>query len=965
LLIWLAGCGLPAAPTTPVATPPADQPALEYLGMATIPHGLLVDGTPVGGLSALAWDAAAGEWLALSDDGSERAPARFYSLRVSLDADGRLREGGVEVTGVTTLRDVDGRPFARHTVDPEGLALTRDGALLVSSERDAAAGGPPFVAVAGRDGRLLRRFEVPERFRPAPRRGVRHNFGFEALTLTPGGSLLVGTEGPLAQDGREPVLGQGAQVRVLRFDVASGRAVAEHLYPLGPVPAPPRPAGAQTVIGLVELHALSERDLLALERTWVEGRGNFLRLYRTSLDGADDVSALDALPRPGSAEAPRPMTKSLLLDLASLGEELFNVEGVALGAALADGRRLLLLVSDDNFDPAQRTQLFAFAADAARLATAAPPAAPAAAVAEVQGAGHVSPLAGRDVAVEGVVTAVTAPGGGSAPPAAGRGFWIQDPRGDGDPATSDGLFVAAAAEPAPAPGDWVRVTGTVLELGRDGGLTVTALVTDPRLTGRAGDDEAVEVVERGVGLPAPVLLGAAAGRCPPGRRIDDDGLERYEPAADGIDFWESLEGMLLRLAAPTVVGPTSRFGEVVVVAEGCAEAPRSVHGGLLAGPGDFNPERLTAAPRLTGGEAPQLAVGQRFAADLLGVLDYDFADYRLLPAAWPAAEPRPWQPEATALAAGPEHLTLATLNLENLSAVDPPEKVARLAATLVAGLGAPDLVALQEVQDDSGPANDGVVGAAATLERFADAVAAAGAPRYDFRQVDPEDNRDGGRPGGNIRVALLFDPVRVEVVDRGEPAAAAGVAVERIDGRPALVPSPGRLAPGAPAFEQSRKPLAVEVRFGGETLFVIVNHFASKGGDDDLFGAFQPPRRPSDEQRTAQARLVADLAGSLLAADPRALVAVAGDLNDFEFRPTLEPLRRAGLVGMVERLEPEERYTYVYEGNSQVLDHVLVSPALAERFAGADAVHRHADLPDSEKPSDHDPLVVRFRLGGP
>jgi len=411
-----------------------------------------------------------------------------------------------------------------------------------------------------------------------------------------------------------------------------------------------------------------------------------------------------------------------------------------------------------------------------------------------------------------------------------------------------------------------------------------------------------------------------------------------------------------------VVGPTTRFGETVVVADGCALAPRTVHRGLLAGPGDFNPERITLAPRLAAGATPQLAVGQRFEADVSGVLDYDFANYRLLPAAWPAVAPRPWEPQRAALASGPEHLTVATLNLENLSAVDPPEKLARLATTLVAGLGAPDLVAVEEVQDDSGPADDGVVTATATLERFADAVVAAGGPRYAFRQIDPVDDRDGGRPGGNIRTALLFDPARVEAVDRGAPGPRVGVAVERLDGAPALVPSPGRLAPGDEAFVDSRKPLAVELRFAGRTLFVVVNHFASKGGDDALFGPFQPPRRGSDGQRAAQARLVADLASSLLAADPGALVMVLGDLNDFPFRPTLAPLAQAGLVNLVERLEPAERYSFVYQGNSEVLDHILVSPALADAFAGVEAVHRHADLPDSEKPSDHDPLLARFHL---
>jgi len=986
--VLLAGCvsSRDVGPAGPVAS---GAPVLEYLGAAHLASGTRVDGELLGGLSALTWDGERGEWLALSDDRAEHGPVRVFTLKVSLDAAGRLADGGVEVTGVTALSDADGSPFATGSVDPEGLALTAGGTLLFSSEGVAKAGEAPFVREMDRDGSFRRAFEVPPAFLPrtgagvgASAHGVRDNQGFESLALSPdGGSLFTAAEGPLLQDGPEPVLGRGAFARLLRFDAVSGRPLAQVLYPLDPLPVPAAspdrgvPDGFE-VNGLVELLSLGGDDLLALERAYVGGRGYFLRLYRVSLTDGDDVSALDALPsardreREGAA-APRPVAKHLLLDLADLADEgvdLYNTEGMALGPRLADGRRLLLFVSDDNFAPDVPTQLLAFAVDPRRLAVAPPPAARPATVAAVQGAAHLSPLAGARVTVEGVVTALAGDGGG--PPGAGHGYWIQDPRGDGDPATSEGVFVALAATPAgvyatdspppPRPGDRVRVIGRAMELGRRGGLTVTTVAVAAEL---GAPDASVTVLERGLGVPPPIAVGGGAP-CPPGPGFDDDGLSRFEPASDGLDFWESLEGMRLAVAAPTVVGPTSRYGDLVVVAEGCAAAPRTVHRGLLARAGDFNPERLTVAGRRAADAAPPVPVGTRFAAALDGVLSYDFDNYRLLPAAWPALLAGPATAERTTVVGGDGWLTVATFNVENFSARDGDAKLAGLAAAIVDGLASPALVALQEVQDDSGAADDGTVSAAATLDRLVAAVAAAGGPRYEHRSVDPEDGADGGRPGGNIRVALLYDPARVQFVDR--PAEAmdpgAGARVETAADGPHLVPSPGRLAPGNAAFERSRKPLVAELRVAGRPLYAVVLHLGSKGGDDPLAGAVQPPRLLSEAKRSEQARLVADLVAQILSADPRARVLVLGDLNELPWRAPLARLADAGLVNLVQRLPSADRYTFVYQGNSQVLDHVLVSPALADAFAGIDAVHRHADFPAADRASDHDPVVARFRL---
>jgi hypothetical protein len=239
--------------------------------------------------------------------------------------------------------------------------------------------------------------------------------------------------------------------------------------------------------------------------------------------------------------------------------------------------------------------------------------------------------------------------------------------------------------------------------------------------------------------------------------------------------------------------------------------------------------------------------------------------------------------------------------------------------------------------------------------------------------VDTEDGADGGAPGGNIRVAFLLDPARVTPVDRGAAGPADATAVVAGPGGPRLTLSPGRVAPGHPAFtgaghdgwDGSRKPLALEAGFAGRPLFLVALHLASKGGDDPLFGIHQPPRRPSEEQRGEQAAAVAGFVRELLAADPDARVVVLGDLNEFPFRPPVRRLEAAGLVNLMATLPAAEAYTYVYEGNSQILDHVLASPALAAAGARAHVVHLHADQPAGRRASDHDPVVARFPGPGP
>jgi predicted extracellular nuclease len=575
---------------------------------------------------------------------------------------------------------------------------------------------------------------------------------------------------------------------------------------------------------------------------------------------------------------------------------------------------------------------------------------------EIQGAAHISPLVGKQVTdVTGVVTAK-----------ASNQFWMQDPAPDADPATSEGIAAfGSTAAAAVSVGDAVTVAGKVQEF-RPGatGLSITELASPTVVVDSAGND-----------LPAATLVGPG-GLVPPASVIDNTSTgdvetrTTFDPATQGIDFWESMEGMRLEMDDPQVVGPTQvSFGETPVVPAG--SGVRTTRGGIVAQAGDFNPERVVVDDALV--PVPAANVGDSYAGAVLGVLSYNFGNFFFLPTATPTLHSGGLARETTRRAKLNE-LAVATFNVENLAPSDPQTKFDTLAGIVVNNLAAPDLVALEEIQDNSGATDDGTVAADQTLQKLVDAITAAGGPAYQWREIDPNDGTDGGQPGGNIRQAFLFRTDRgLSFVDRpgGDANTAVSVLTNRFH-RPQLSISPGRIDPASTAWTTSRKPLAGEFRWFGLPLFVVANHFNSKGGDDPLFGHRQPPVFGSETQRHQQASEVRSFVDSILAVQQDANVVVLGDINDFDFSGTADILIGSGSTAMTDlprTLPVAERYTYDFEGNSEVLDHILISRGLSvlqpvrclclRRF-DYDVVHVNSEFNDQA--SDHEPQVVRLVL---
>lgn len=609
--------------------------------------------------------------------------------------------------------------------------------------------------------------------------------------------------------------------------------------------------------------------------------------------------------------------------------------------------------------------------------TTAPAAGALTAIYTIQGAGHTSAFNGQTVTTQGVVTAVDT-----------NGFYIQDATGDGNDATSDAVFVFTSSAPGVTVGRLVEVTGAVSEFiaggAAVGSLSITQIGGTPTITD-LGAGSAISAVQ----------IGGSAGRKPPTTIMDDEAGTVFDHVNHGNDFFESLEGMVVRIENPVAVSPSNGFGEIFTIvdnddnpANGLNTNSMNDRGGLNTHGGnssvgntntvggDFNPERIQIdddTGLLPGFSTPQVSVGAQL-SDITGVVSYSFGNYEVLAtAAYTVTTPSALTPETTALQGTATRVTVANYNVENLDPGDSPGKFATLASQIVNNMRAPDIISLQEVQDNDGPTNSATTSASTTLQMLVDAINAAavtaGSPAVYAFQDNPfiGDDTNGGEPGGNIRNAFLYRTDRgVDLVDSSLKTIAADGSGTTAIGENADVDHP---------FNISRLPLVADFTFNGQTITVIGNHFSSKTGSGALMGD-QPPFNSAEDARLEQAQAVNTFVDSLLAANPNARVVVAGDLNEFEFEEPMQVLEGTAtyagttytpggeqvLHAMIEALPVDQRFDYVFDGNSQSLDHIYASTA-ARAGAQYDVVHMNAEF--ANQASDHDALVGSFDMSTP
>jgi uncharacterized protein len=565
---------------------------------------------------------------------------------------------------------------------------------------------------------------------------------------------------------------------------------------------------------------------------------------------------------------------------------------------------------------------------------------------DIQGTGHDSPVANKVVeGVEGIVTKVVDV----------NNFYMQDLNPDTNPNTSEGILVYKKGH-GTSEGNVVSVNGQVKEWVLEG--YSDKLKTDLAMTEINADNGSISVLEEHHVLPSTLVIGMF-GLQPPTKIIDNDQFAEFDPQEDGIDFYESLEGMLVEINNPAVIAP-QKYGELVVLPDRGEYSRLNSAGGLNITEFDYNPERIFVD---MGDEDFVAKSGDYFEGAITGVVSYGFSNYKVLTDVedLPPFVEGNTEREITRIHEKHKELTIASFNVENFSANEKgtsDEKVSRIAGSIVNNLKSPDIVGLVEMQDGNGSTNDGTTDAKESADRLIAEIAAQGGPEYVYTDIAPENNQDGGQPGGNIRVGFIYNPDRVSLAEGTK-----GTATEAVDyenGK--LTLNPGRIDPMNPAFEDSRKPVAAQFEFNGENVIVVANHFNSKGGDQPLFGKNQPPVLGSEVQRLAIAEIVNGFVKDVKKEDQNAKVVLLGDFNDFEFTDSLEILKGNELTNMIEKVPFNERFTYSYQGNAQVLDHILVTNNMAKKTK-VDIVHINSQFMEEHgRASDHDPVLIQVKL---
>lgn len=338
--------------------------SLRVIGATSLPTGTLFQGVEFGGISGLDRAADGSYWAIADDRGGERGTPRFYNLSLDYDAAGF---NGVTLNSQTYMQRPDGTTFPSNarTVDPEGIRVAPNGNLYWSSEgnwnANAASRYQPFVREMTTSGVFVREFATPAMYNYVDNAstGGRNNKLFEALTVTPNGTIYTANEDALVQDGPLTSISNGSVVRLTALDPVSGAAGAQYAYELPPIPVdavPGAPFGPDN--GLPELLAISDTQFIAIERAFAFGVGNTIRLTLAEITAdTTDVSSFASL----TGADYTPMRRTLLLEMPITyeGITLDNIEGVSWGKTLANGNRTLVLVADNNFSATQSTQFIA------------------------------------------------------------------------------------------------------------------------------------------------------------------------------------------------------------------------------------------------------------------------------------------------------------------------------------------------------------------------------------------------------------------------------------------------------------------------------------------------------------------------------------------------------------------------------------------------------------------------------
>lgn len=597
---------------------------------------------------------------------------------------------------------------------------------------------------------------------------------------------------------------------------------------------------------------------------------------------------------------------------------------------------------------------------------------------QIQGDKAVSKYENQLVMIEGIVTASYKDNYGSY-------MYVQeeDTDKDADLNTSEGIFINDA--PIVEVGKKIKLVGTVEEYKEE-------IVTTDKSTGnknilygeslkttRLKFKSIVSQSNEKSPLPETVKISAANPIpehtfMPKGKDVEDITRE-LDIKNNAIDFYESIEGMRVEIELPKVVGFAEKYGNVFVVpSQGTGYDLVTPSGGIKAVEDhhranvitlDFSMKPITNKDKVFNA-GYTFNTGDQYKGNITGFVKYQFGDYKIVcdgNQELPEKTGSGMERAVTTLTSAPDKLTVASYNIENFTGNAPQEKVDNVAASIVDNLKTPDIIGLVEVQDNDGEGGNSSE-ANKSYERVIAAIKEKSGITYAYTQIDPVHGKDGGAPGSNIRVGYLYNPLRVKLgaADAGAGNSTTEAKMVQKDGKWMLANNPARLGTASSAFIETRKSLVACFNFRGEDVYIVANHFSSKRGETGPFGYVQPPA-VNPEDRIAQAKVVNDfIEKEILANKTDAKVIVLGDMNDFEYSPTLKALEGSKLFNMHYSLDENKRYTYIHSGLSQTLDHILVTKDMNDsKSVEFEPVHMNAEFTvASGRASDHDALMARF-----
>ncbi len=657
---------------------------------------------------------------------------------------------------------------------------------------------------------------------------------------------------------------------------------------------------------------------------------------------------------------------------------------------------------------------------------------------DIQGTAYYSPILAGDgisgfniasttiVTVRAIVTAVDNVG-------TRQGYYLAEEitDWDGNSFTSEGIFVMTRNDAGVGTvvsgvsvGDLVQLSANVMEYQAFSTMPRTVLV----------NATPASVISSGNSLPTVTLTNmpneVMTGVTPDYTDSADGVGDSFDASVYALSYFETVEGMLVTIPNMVVADGfvstsggdpflqaysldsanpdqiNSRGGYTIAGDPpiGPPDTPETGddtnNGGRVLHDGDVNPDIIEldftdfAAPP-PAGLTQNATMGDQL-GDVTGIIDFDFTDRKLFVTAMePGGFVNGGVPvrETTALGNDGRSLTVATFNVENLDPGDGAARFTALANAIANNLNAPDIISIEEMQDNNGATASGGADASTTWQMLVNALNLATGANYQWVDQEPVAGAEGGEPGGNIRVGFLYNTDRVQL---GDLAANATLAerrqyTDRIgDGvRDAgdLIAYSDNMLGGeinTADWTTTRRSLLGEFTFNGNIVYVTANHWPAKGGSGDFWQFNQnlgtgDPDNSDWAQRNQVAQDVYAMLDLIQTGSPDAGIVAGGDFNDFYFYRPLTTVTGHTLADGTARvggsrldnltiteLTEAERYTYTFDGRSQAIDHIIVN-AMLSGVASYDVVHINTGYngsgtgPDADPSlSDHDPALASF-----